>query len=563
MSDANSTADYSLRILWSLARWIEDKKGRQALETIARDVGVRAEDFDGSTHWVSHAQFERILELGLEAAGSEEAFKAACSYRFKESYGAFRYMMWGLSQQQICEAAAKYQKVVTSVGRFEVLLSERTRFHARYFSDRPESRLLCQVRQVGWTIGPTIWGLPPIQLEELACIARGDPYCEYHLRWFERTNVLPPVAGGLLGGAAAFAAASLHASPSILLGALPLVGILAGLALELRRTGRVNLAFAREVNLVVRDLGQSEAETRAEIIALQDRQREWIRIMEQQVAERTNTLERVVQGLDGLQQARVSTLRGFSHDLRNPLFVLRGNTQFLREHVKGGPEAEALEDMETASIQIEQMLQRLLEVATQDSGGVKLTPKKVAIAALADTLRRRLRALVFGCEIKASVFCTREAPEEIEIDPVVLDRIVDNLLTNAAKYTLEGSIVLEITGTPGSAMSGGQGGVDYLTLKVSDTGRGMEPDQVEKVFRPRASSEGRSSDSWGIGLSSTVRLLAQIGGRLDVMSKPGLGTTFWAHLPTRSSSVRPPASSEENFESMVTHVVTVRKAENS
>ena len=56
-----ASADYSLRILWSLARWVEDKKGTEALEKVAEAAGVRARDFDGSTVWVSHEQFETIL----------------------------------------------------------------------------------------------------------------------------------------------------------------------------------------------------------------------------------------------------------------------------------------------------------------------------------------------------------------------------------------------------------------------------------------------------------------------------------------------------------------------
>src|SRR3546814_3759041 len=66
--------------------------------------------------------------------------------------------------------------------------------------------------------------------------------------------------------------------------------------------------------------------------SLHQRQREWIRLMEQQVTERTTTLERIVEGLDGLQQSRVSTIRGFSHDLRNPLFVVRESTDRSEEH---------------------------------------------------------------------------------------------------------------------------------------------------------------------------------------------------------------------------------------
>jgi signal transduction histidine kinase len=215
--------------------------------------------------------------------------------------------------------------------------------------------------------------------------------------------------------------------------------------------------------------------------------------------------------------------------------------------------------MEVAAQQIEAMLTKLLDVATQDPGFVKLAPKAVDIGPLAETFRRRLRALVHGRDIKVSVFCTREAPEQIEIDPLVFDRIVDNLLTNAAKYTSRGSILLELSGTPATRETDGVG---FLTLKLSDTGLGIPVEMVERIFRPRPVGEKTTPNSYGIGLSSVVRLLAQIGGRLDVMSKAGVGTTFWAHFPERPHDQRKvPGAGDDNFESMMTRVVNIRKAE--
>lgn len=567
MTDKPSpSADYSLRILWSLARWVEDNKGRGALEEISARAGVRPDDFDGSTRWVSHEQFETVLTSARELAETETAFLEACTYRIAESYGALRYMVWALSPQQVCDSAAKLSTMVTKAGTFEVLRSETAAFDVRYRSKLPESRLMCLSRQAQWAAGPTMWGLPAAQLSEHACLANGDPYCEYRLKWFERSRRLP-VVGGLLAGLVLGMLLRGALNAGWILGfALPVLGALFGYVLELRRAGLINLRLGQDMNRVLRDLGESEAETRSEIVALHQRQREWIRLMEQQVTERTTTLERIVEGLDGLQQTRVSTIRGFSHDLRNPLFVVRGNTQFLREKFKEGDEGEALRDMETAAVQIEAMLSKLMEVATAETGFVKLVPKPVAIAPLAETFRRRLKALVHGRDIKVSVFCTREAPEQILVDPLVFDRVVDNLLTNAAKYTDRGSILLEISGTPGTKVPVAANDVPrdqgYLTLKLSDTGQGIPAALVERIFRPRPANEpSQRPNSYGIGLSSVVRLLAQIGGRLDVMSKADVGTTFWAHFPVLPPEQKKGIVGDDNLESMITRVVTIRKVE--
>ncbi len=561
MSDLPAaSADYSLRILWSLARWVENKKGADALEKVAEAAGVKARDFDGSTVWVSHQQFESILTQARTLVDDDEAFGKACAYRFEESYGALRYMIWALSPQRLYEAVVKVSKQVTKAGKFEVVKSARSSFVVRYRSTLPESRLMCLSRQVHWVLGPTMWKLPPAQLEERSCIANGDDCCEYDLRWFESWRFFP-ILVGLVGGAIAAFAAQLISPAVALWISFPMLGAAIGHVLELRRMHGVNLKLGQELNKVLHELGQNEAETRSEVFALNQRQREWIRLMEAQVTDRTTTLEKIVDGLDSLQQSRVSSIRGFSHDLRNPLFVVRGNAQFLRERFPNGEEGEALQDMEVAATQIETMLSKLMEVAQHDPGFVKLAPKPVAIEPLAGVFRRRLRALVHGRDIKVSVFCTREAPASIVVDPLVFDRIVDNLLTNASKYTHRGSILLELSGTPEAMASEGAG---FLTLKLSDTGEGIPNDKVAKIFRPRPSNEPTSAASYGIGLSSVVRLLAQIGGRLDVMTKAGVGTTFWAHFP-----VSPPTAthlstgSDDNLESMITRVVTIRKAEGS
>lgn len=144
--------------------------------------------------------------------------------------------------------------------------------------------------------------------------------------------------------------------------ALPVLGGAIAHLIEVRRVGAKTLKLAQELNDVLRTMSDEAVEARAEIVAHQ-RQREW---MDQQVAERTTALERIVEDIDGLQQARASTVRGLSHDIRNALFVVRGNTQFLRERLGDGDEGEALLDMVNAALHIGAAVSKLVEVATAD-----------------------------------------------------------------------------------------------------------------------------------------------------------------------------------------------------
>jgi hypothetical protein len=127
------------------------------------------------------------------------------------------------------------------------------------------------------------------------------------------------------------------------------------------------------------------------------------------------------------------------------------------------------------------------------------------VATLADSMTRRLLALTYSSQIRSSVVVTREAPEHVAVDAQVFDRIIDAVLTNAARFTERGSIVVEVGGSPG-----------HLTIKVADTGSGFESP-----------------------MSRIAELLTEIGGRADVMSKPAIGTTYWLHFPmsrTRTST---------------------------
>jgi signal transduction histidine kinase len=134
----------------------------------------------------------------------------------------------------------------------------------------------------------------------------------------------------------------------------------------------------------------------------------------------------------------------------------------------------------------------------------------------------------------------------------LLNRIVDNLLTNAAKYTTSGSLILEVGGRPG-----------MLILQLSDTGRGIAEADIESIFAPRA-NHIRTAESQGVGLSGVVDLLRRIGGRIEVMSKVDVGTTFWVHVPSQPGPLVADAFASAVLtrdEAPVSELITIRKSD--
>jgi signal transduction histidine kinase len=313
---------------------------------------------------------------------------------------------------------------------------------------------------------------------------------------------------------------------------LGVLGAALGYLFEVRRTERVNERTREEVMGALRDLARDESDARRELLGMHQRQKDWTRLVEEEMNARAAAVQAAVSGGQEVQSARASTLLGFSHDLRNPLQVIRMSIDYLRGCagvVAEKDAADSIGDMDLAVERMSHMLGDLVRVTQAQRAFVPMAPQAVAIPGLTNGLRRRLRALVHGRNLRSTVSATREAPEVMEMDPLALDRILDNLLTNAAKYTERGSIDVVLDGTPG-----------HLVLKVSDTGCGIPAESLGRIFEAGGSSpRSRRGDSFGVGLSVVVQLLDQIGGRLEVMSRPDAGTTFWVYLPLVARCERP------------------------
>jgi signal transduction histidine kinase len=543
-------AELNLRVLWSLARHVSDRYGAAALEKIARSAALSPSELDGKSRWISHEQFELFLKNARAQMVDDDELRAASAYRLREGYGPLRYLLSALSPSLMYAQATRTMPLVSTISRYEIISSAPNAMHARYLSQKPESRLMCLSRMAQVSAIPTLWGLPPAELRESSCIANGDPFCDYHLRWFESRRWLPAFAGLVVGGALSSFAFQLQNVEAIV--ATTLLAGACGLIYELYRTSRTNIALSSEINDALTQVAREDAEARREILAFHDREREWSRVMEEQVSDRTDSLRRVVERIQQLREARETTLRGVSHDLRNPLSVLKLASYWLGKHdyLLGKDGRVIVDDQQRAIGQMERLLTELMHFAASEEALIELTTEYIEVSSVSDKLNRRLRALALGRNIRVSVMQTREAPARIETDIHLFDRVLDNLLTNAVKYTDRGSILVEVGGTPG-----------FLTIKISDTGRGIDNEQINRIFQAGGSEEtARAPNSWGVGLSVVVRLLAQIGGRLEVMSVPGQGTTFWAHFPEVVQAARrqPPGEGEDR--ALVAKVVTIRRA---
>jgi signal transduction histidine kinase len=551
---AGETGDIQARLLVPVASYVRDRYGVPALNTALAAGQLTSDLLATKGLWISLEQFGQVLEGARAFMKDDHEFVEACAYQMRRSIGPLLVLLYATSFESLCKITARTFHLVSRVSRFRILEARPSYMRVEYEGSKPETRLMCLSRQSWFTKIQTLAGLPEATLQEESCMARGDKVCRHVVRWQARMRWKTLLVGLGLGiwGAFLFAAAGPSALALALKLTLPALGLSLALAFELRRAYRINIRTQDETSEALREVIEQATQAQAEVLALSRRQESWAQLMEEQIAERTERLQEVVSRLGRLRTQRALDIRGVSHDLRNPLTVLRVNCRFLHEERPSEAEAqETLADMSLAVDQIDGLLKKLMESATSEAGLTTYTATTLRVADMADSLRRRLRALVMGKEIRITVLTTREAPETIESDALLFDRVVDNLLTNAAKYTDAGSIVVEVGGVPG-----------MFCLKISDTGRGIGDEHIEEIFTGQGKASERAPQSYGVGLAGVVRLLAGVGGRLEILSKPQVGTTFWAYFPLSLRAGAGPARSipEESLHELVDKVVTIRRS---
>jgi signal transduction histidine kinase len=530
--------------------FVRQELGDAALARLCEDAGWTTQDLE-ITSWISLEKCERLLSGAFELLGSEQRFVEACAFKMKEGYGPILWVLRTTSPQATYRLMARTLHFVSHVSHFEMLGSSSNSARIRYMTTRKESRLMCLSRQAFLRTLPNAWRMPEAAIVEHACVGKGDAVCEYTLRWYEPTRLWPVLLGTALGIGLAWGSTLLHMLTGAEFITFPLLGCAFGLLYETRRSGRNNLAFADDTQRALEALGEEYQLGMDGLLELHQRQHEWNHVLEERMAERQQALDTMVERVDQLNETRNSTLLSLSHDMKSPLAVVRANNAALREHVRHDVEAlEALEDNEFALQKADTILRELLTVTKDETGVFEVRPEPIAVAALLDRIRGTAKALVMGRDIRVSVFATRLAPELVETDPFLLNRVIDNILTNAAKYTQRGSIVVECDGTPLG-----------LCLKVTDSGRGIPDDKLRRVFTAReVDSSPVTGESHGLGLPIVVRLLDQLGGTLEVFSKLNQGTTFWINLPLcQAETLKAP---NEPLEAILDRVVTIKRVAN-
>ncbi len=518
--------ELNLRVLQPLFRYVRHHHSEDTLHRIVQEAGLDAGVLRRSAPWVSLDSFEALLSGMRELVGSDSAFMRACTFDLKKVYGPMLLVIRSMTVTTGYRAMARTSHLVSRVSHYEVVESNRNSVVLRYHSKRPDSRLNCLSREAQLGSIPSLWwGIPPARVRVNKRIADGDEYCEYSVAWREPLKLRYPIVGAAIGFGIGYAMGVLDPGLAPMAAILvALVGAGAGLVIQMRRMLLDYLGFAEETSYEVEQVVQAHARAVDEVLALHQREREWSHNIENRYHERRERLEQVVDAIEGRDEVRDDKLLNLSHDMNNPLTVLLASVGYLREssRLEHVDDVDSMDAISNAVARLQTLLTEMSGIVRGDAD-VALATSEVDIDDLTNRVRRQLRATVMSRDIRVTVFQTREAPRMVNTDATLLERVIDNLLTNACKYTHRGSIVVEVSGIPG-----------YMQLKISDTGRGIGEDRLEQVFiSGQPDLNPLQGTSHGDGLSIVVRILDQLAGRLEIMSNPGEGTTLWVSIPVQ------------------------------
>lgn len=266
------------------------------------------------------------------------------------------------------------------------------------------------------------------------------------------------------------------------------------------------------------------------VVAQEESQRQTRLLMEEiEAHERTDrALQTAKEEAEAANQAKSRYLTGISHELRSPLNAVLGYAQLLeKDPSMPTHRKDALGVIRRSGEHLADLIEGLLDISKIEAGRLDLHQDQVRIAVLMEQLVHMFR---LQAEAKGLVFiyeCKDRLPEFVRTDEKRLRQILINLLSNAIKYTEKGSVVFKLRYRS-----------QVAEFTITDTGEGIAPENIERIFRPfeRVRRAGSTATGTGLGLTIT-RLLSEImGGDIAVTSTPGVGSTFKASLMLASIS---------------------------
>ncbi len=224
---------------------------------------------------------------------------------------------------------------------------------------------------------------------------------------------------------------------------------------------------------------------------------------------------------------KADLLTMLSHDIRNPLNAVMGVVQLLDHSNLDEAQHRFVRLLKSSSENMLKLLNHVLELSKVESGSFALVETPFSLRHIVDDVvsTYETTAREKGLELRTSI--DERVPAQVIGDPIAMRQVLTNLVGNALKFTERGGVTLMITTR--------EHALDAVTVRVEviDTGIGIDPEVVERIFNPYTQANYNTAMKFGgtgLGLAITRKLLALYGSTVHVTSVPGEGSRFFFNL---------------------------------
>lgn len=246
-------------------------------------------------------------------------------------------------------------------------------------------------------------------------------------------------------------------------------------------------------------------------------------------------------------QAKSEFIANVSHDLRTPLNGILGIAQLLEDNTSLSPQqADLITDLKTSASSLMSLIEGILDFTSIEADQTFCQQKPLNLKKLIEENLTNIRFQATQKNLQLQIDYPASLPEHIISDERYLRRILLNLLTNALKFTNQGSISVKVQFHQ-------QNHQPWLALQVTDTGSGIPANKLDDIFerfsKVNSSIKESMQQGLGLGLAIAKRLTTNLGGNITVESKLNVGTTFTVTIPAKpapkTASTPPPVEVEK------------------
>lgn len=223
-------------------------------------------------------------------------------------------------------------------------------------------------------------------------------------------------------------------------------------------------------------------------------------------------------------QAKSNFLANMSHELRTPMNAILGFTEILlRSHHLPLKDKDYLSIISKSGQHLLTLINDVLDMSKIEAGCLSLNEKEVSLYDLLQDIQSMLSLKADNKGLDLVLDCDPDVPQFIKTDELKLRQVLINLMSNGIKFTQQGSVTLRVRKIPQSHLS-----KTVLHFEVEDTGTGIAPEEMEKLFQPfeQTQSSSQSSEGTGLGLAISQKFVQFMGGEITVRSVVNQGSCF-------------------------------------